>query len=259
MIYMIRNGILKLGRRILELRARKNVMSNSALWPILKSYMEQTTSTGCQFIDYETLYNYVRRWKPQEILECGTGTSTIVIACALMENYKETGETGRVTSMEENEKWFDIAKGLTPEKLCEFVDLRLSETIESGYMIYRGMRYKDVPERPYDFVFIDGPLTSKTSDGTKSSDIDYLHIIRNSEIPVRGIIDCRFATCYVFQKILGVKKVKFDAYRNLGFIEPCTKDDLLVINKNTPRSLNASKRILRKTQFHLNMEPPVER
>lgn len=75
----------------LERNAEKKIKANPALWKLLQAYIEKSSSTGCSFSDYLVLYNWVRRHKPKEILECGTGMSTVVLAHALKENYQEEG------------------------------------------------------------------------------------------------------------------------------------------------------------------------
>ena len=251
MIYTVRKRIINFCKRILERKARKRILSNKGLWSILQTYLAQTKSTSCQYKDYDVLYRYVRQWKPQEILECGTGASTVVLAYALMENEKEDGKVGRITSMEEWQEWFDMADNLMPDILRKYVDIRLSPTVEDGYMFYRGMRYSEVPKRQYDFVFTDGPYIIAPSDGTKTCDFDFISIVRHSETPVGGIVDGRLTTCYVLQNILGPKIFKFDVFRNLGYIKPCTKHDLNVITKASSIALAHSRRIIKNTRFYI--------
>jgi hypothetical protein len=254
MIYSLRKAIISFIRSTIEAKARQRILSNKGLAALLTDYLAQTTSTGCQYKDYDSLYRYIREHKPKEVLECGTGVSTLVIAYALMENEQESGIVGRVTSMEEWQEWFDMATTLMPDTLKKYVDIRLSPTIEDGYLFYRGMRYRDVPERQYDFVFIDGPYANATSDGTKTCNFDFINLVRRSETPVGGIVDGRLTTCYVLQNILGPKKFRFDVFRNLGYIQPCTKDDLLLIKKASPSVLAHSKRILKKTHFYIKRD-----
>jgi len=59
------------------------------LWKGLVKYTEKTGSAGCSMMDYYALYKQIRNIKPLEVLECGTGVSTLVIAHALMENERE--------------------------------------------------------------------------------------------------------------------------------------------------------------------------
>jgi predicted O-methyltransferase YrrM len=253
--FVLRKQLLKAGGRILERRARARLQQNEGLWSTLQKYLEGTQSTGCQHTDYEALYEYVRREKPREILECGTGVSTVVIAHALMENAEEDRISGRVTSMEEIESWFEMAAGLLPDSLREYVDLVLSPTIEDGYVVFRGVRYRDVPDRRYEFVFTDGPTTAAPSDGTRCANFDYLHIVRRADHPVFGIIDKRLSTCYVLQKVFG-DNFRYDPYRELGYVGPCTRNDMRTITRSSSIALAHSKRLLRRTRFHLVTEPP---
>lgn len=86
-------------RKLSQIRSQRKLRKNAELWVALHEYLRKSESTGCGFIDYACLYETIRATMPVEILECGTGVSTLVIAHALMENEKETGVAGRVTSM----------------------------------------------------------------------------------------------------------------------------------------------------------------
>jgi len=176
------------------------------------------------------LYNYVRQHKPKEILECGTGVSTIPMAFALMENERDFNYCGRITSMEEHEEWYNIAQTQLPFELKKYVEIILSPKVEDYYYLFRGVKYKQVPDRKYDFVFVDGPTTSSPIDGQKTFDFDFINVVRRSSEPVFGIIDCRKSTAYVLNKILG-GKVRVDYVRNMSYIGQCTKHDLLSTNE----------------------------
>jgi hypothetical protein len=157
------------------------------------------------------------------------------MACALIEN-KTEGYRGRITSMEEVEEYCDMAKELLPGKLKDYVELIHSPCIEDYYSIFRGVRYRDTPERTYDFVFVDGPKYIAPSDGMMTFDFDYIHVVRKSEQPVFAIVDKRVSSCYVFQKLLGPDKVRYSVIYHLGFVGPCTKYDLKEIDHREPSS-----------------------
>lgn len=239
-----------------ETLARKEVTSNILLWETLQKYLEKSTSTGCSFLDYKTLYNYVREHKPTEILECGTGVSTIVMATALMENVKD-GVSGRITSIEDQEKYFAIAQQLLPEHLSPYIDLCLCPRKEYYISFYRGVGYDDLPERPYDFVFIDGPDFDAPSDGNITFDFDYINILKASNKPVAALLDGRLSTAYVLQNILGVEAVRYDPVTQLSTIGPCTKDDILLFESSS--ALKDSIRLNTNTRFQLDMEPKRKR
>lgn len=217
----IHRRLRKLNQKILKQKMEKNV----DLMSVLNDYLKKSQSTGCDMSDYFCLYSYVREHKPKEVLELGTGASTVVIAHALMENHKETGVQGRVTSMEDIPKYFEMARSLFPEKYKNYAEIILSESAIDFYAMFRGIHYKNIPTRQYNFVFIDGP-DYKTSDGSITFDFDFINVVKNSDTPVVAFIDRRFTTCYVLEQIFGEKNFKFDYLNGLGIVGPVTKKDL---------------------------------
>ncbi len=213
-------------RRWSEWYAKFYLKRHPKLWKELVKYTEKTGSTGCNMMDYYVLYKQIRNIKPLEVLECGTGVSTLVIAHALMENERESGKHGRVTSMEEIVEWADMAENLLPEVYRNRVDIVVSPTVEDYFSMFRGMRYRDVPKREYDFVFVDGPKYVSPYDNHPNFDFDYLHILRNSKTAVAGLIDQRVSTVFVLQQLLGKDKIRYSPALGLGYISACSKDDL---------------------------------
>ena len=126
--------------------------------------------------------------------------------------------------MESKREWFEMAVALLPAELAPFVDLRYSERAEYCHSIFRGVGYAEVPERRYEFVFVDGPSTMGF-DGTRAFDFDILNVIKRADWPVRGLVDQRIGTMYVLEKILG-HCVTYDALRLLGIVGPCTAADI---------------------------------
>ena len=206
--------------------AKHNLHLNQGLWQVFQSYKTISKSTGCNYSDYWRLYCHIREKKPVEILECGTGVSTILMAYALKENESETGIKGCITSMEDIESWYTHAAAIIPPDLAEYIDLVFSERTEYYHSIFRGVGYKKIPSRPYDFVFIDGPGTLAPSDKTISFDFDYINVVKNSEKPIFAILDKRLGTAYVLQKIFGLDKVKYFPALGLSYIGPCSKKDI---------------------------------
>ncbi len=213
-------------RALSERRARAALRADAPLWSALQAYVRSTQSTGCGFIDYAELHAAIRKQKPKEVLECGSGVSTLVIAHALMQNEQETGLRGRVTSMDEYEAWSDQAAALLPATYSPYVDFRVSPTVEDRVSMFRGVRYRDVPAREYSFVFVDGPSYKSPEDGVPTFDFDFLHVLKKAKVPVGGLIDKRVSTCFVLQQLLGCRKVKYAPARGLGFVAPCVSSDL---------------------------------
>ena len=223
---VLKKPVFKSTRSIYDRQALKKIKKNTTLYQILADYIKRSESTGCSHFDYWTLYNTIRKNKPAEILECGTGVSSIAMAYALMENEQEGNLAGRITSMEDVELWYQKAKDLIPDKLRPYIDIIHSPKVEYCHSIFRGVGYQDIPQRAYEFVFVDGPETTAPSDGTLAFDFDLINVVKNSDQPVSAIVDKRAATSYVFQKLFGIDKVKFDARCDLCFVGPVTKADL---------------------------------
>jgi hypothetical protein len=72
------------------------------------------------------------------------------------------------------------------------VEIVLSETVEDAFSLFRGVRYRDVPDRAYDFVFVDGPGYT-TKDGYVTFDFDLIKAVAAAEAPIRAVIDKRSA------------------------------------------------------------------
>lgn len=222
-----------------ERAAIKSLKMNKDLWFDLNEYLKSTSSSGCSFIDYSYIYDFVIKHRPREILECGTGVTTLVIAHAM----KKANINGRITSMESHKEWYEMAKDLFPKKLTKYVDFVLSPVIEDFYSFFRGSRYKSIPKRSYDFVFVDGPSTTSSSDKTHLFNYDFFHILKTTEKPLQAIIDKRLSTVWFLQKVLG-DKVTYDPIRKLGIVKPSTNKDILSISTINPsqafeKSLNS--------------------
>ena len=238
--------------RVIHARNSLNrLKQNRELWSTLTEYLLSSESTGCSYSDYWVLYDYIREHKPKEILECGTGVTTVVMAYALMENEKHDNVEGRITSMEDQKTWYQQAVKLMPRQLEQYVDFVHSTKREYCYSIFLGVGYQDIPDRTYDFVFIDGPGTTAPSDGTRSFDFDYINVVMRSDKLVFGIIYKRLGTCFVLQKVFGVDKLKYDPKLGLGFVGPCTKKDIR--SQISSESFLHCIRVFGKNDFNLRM------
>jgi hypothetical protein len=234
----------------------KMLKKNQILYQTLTNYLKLSDFTGCNYYDYWILYEYVRRFKPKEILECGTGASTLVMAHALMENTQEGQAAGRITSMEDVESWYQHAKKLIPDQLKPYIDLICSPKVEYCYSIFRGVGYQEIPERDYQFVFVDGPETTAPSDQIHTFDIDLIHVVKKANQPVFALVDKRVTTCYVYQKVFGTDKVKYNPRCDLGFVGPLTHSDLK--SKIGTGSFAHRFRLLGRTRLDFYLKPQPE-
>jgi len=212
----------------LEERARRELKKHDALWRDLSKYLDHTISSGASYADYWLLYSYIRNKRPKEVLECGTGVTTIILAHAMKDNDVSGAGGGRITSMENVPECYRSATELMPKHLKAYVDINLSEKVEDAYSFFRGVRYKEIPDRPYDFVFIDGPGISAPSDGHGTFDFDFIRVLERSRGPLSALVDTRLGTCFVLAHILRQGCITYDYKHDVGLVGPCTKEDLLL-------------------------------
>lgn len=101
------------------------------------------------------LYQAIRTRKPQYVLECGSGASTLIIGHALKEN-----GSGQLISIDENveysRKIMEIVGSEYP--ISTHIETIVSDSFEGVI----GCRYAKIPDHAYDFVFVDGPTTPTT-------------------------------------------------------------------------------------------------
>lgn len=225
----IKTKILRLARRFNRRRAIDGLKRHPKLWEEVNNYMIKTKSTGVSWSDFYELYCAVRRLKPKNILELGPGASTIVMGMALMENEKE-GFPGKITAMEELDFYLKMSQELLPDFLKNYVEYCLSTRVDYCYEIYRGVRYENVPERDYDFIFVDGPEHTSPTDSQFTFDADLIYQLQRSKVKISAIVDYRLSSSYVFQKLLGRENVRFNLINELCFINDVSKEDLRSLN-----------------------------
>ena len=187
-------------------------------------YTGSSGVTGASMSDFLTLYEHVRTHKPKEILELGTGVSSVVLAYALLANAAEGHQLGRITSMEEDEQWHRTATEKLPQNLRHIVDIIHSPKIDGIYKLFRGVRYTEIPDRPYDFVFSDGPERHSPLNNDKLFDLDLILVVMRSERSIRAIVDNHYLTFYVLQKVFGLKHARYSASHRLMFVGPVNKN-----------------------------------
>ena len=209
----LRERIAHVYRRTAERRAHRRLASHPPLRDILGI---ATGTTGADYSDYWALYAYIKRHRPRHVLEFGPGVTTLIMAQALLEN-----GAGHLTSMEDVPGYYEGAKRRIPPHLQPLIDLRLSAKVEKRYGPFAGVGYADIPERAYDFVFVDGPHY----DNKTAYDADLLEIIAKSETPVTAMIDYRLASCFIYRLALG-HKFKYSRLRKLGYVDRATKHSL---------------------------------
>lgn len=202
---------------------RLKTINNGELWSFLDAYRQKSHFSGTYYYKYLKLYQLISRHKFKEILECGSGVSTIIIAFALRHN-----GSGRVTSMEQHSgEYFQRLLDIFPREPESFVEFKTSSIFLDHYGFLRGVRYSEVPERPYDFVFIDGPSTASPTDGEPTFDFDFISVIRRPLMgKMRALIDNRKSTEWALRQIFGESNVKYHSTSSLGYVKAVDKSDM---------------------------------
>ena len=192
-------------------RARRQVLANDALRELVTV---DSRTTGANFYDYWLLYSHIRKAKPREVLELGPGVTTLVIAQALHEN-----GGGRVTAMEDIPRWHEATDEIIPDRLRPYIDLRLSPCRETHWGPFRGKAYGEIPERDYEFAWIDGPSYDKS----REFDADILEVVARSDRPITAYVDGRLASCFFFGLVFG-RRFKHDYLRDVGYLKASRHD-----------------------------------
>ncbi len=231
-------------------RAEAKLRKMPALWADIGHYVAISSATGASMSDYLTLYEEVRRLKPVEVLELGTGVSTVVLVHALMANAAEGLPMGRVTSMEESADWTAMARSALPEHIATHAELLHSPKIDGIYKMFRGVQYTEIPDRPYTFVFSDGPQRHSPVNGDKLFDLDLIHIVRRSGRMVNALVDNHYLTFYVLQKVFGPELARYDVSKRLMFVGPVRDADVRHLKKE---NFLPDLRLFGRTELKLRM------
>ena len=188
---------------------------------VIDAYQKQTKSTGTK---YPTLYKAVKtilKKRPQWILESGTGTSTLVLAETALHLIKHNPDyQGQIVSMESIEEWHTMAQKLLPQKYRDIVDIRLGKRQTYEYSMFRGYIHSNIPDEPFDFVFLDGP--SYEDDKGSSTCMDAVKVrIDSDKQMISCVVDTRVSSVFMMQQILGLETIRYyPIFRTCSFDMP---------------------------------------
>ena len=127
-----------------------------------KLNLEKNNLFKPDYIDLINLYNQINKLKPKNILELGSGQSTIVIAKIVSELSKE-GYECNFYSLDQEEKYLDNTIQCMPKelkKITNFFHRNLYTSVLNGKLM---SFYENLPDIDFDFVYEDRRDHQKTA------------------------------------------------------------------------------------------------
>ena len=128
-------------RRKRELLSKKEIkkIDNGKLYTFLEYTIKKSKSTGCEYSDYLTIWDDLHKNKPKNILECGSGISSVVFAYYVSK--LQEPDKVKFVSMESIDFWHKQILKIFPKELMDFVQFNLSERVETLYNDVLGSHY----------------------------------------------------------------------------------------------------------------------
>lgn len=181
-------------RKALGPRARQEFMAHLRLPKDLRRAislgLKETNSTGCTVWELERLWRSMLDVRPSRAVEFGSGISTLVIAHAVRK-LADAGHVTRFVTMEQSAAYQENLLAWFPQELRSYVDFRRSDAVaeltSDGALAFS---YRDTPDEPFDWCFVDGP--DLPSCGATWFDADVLRLNKGQGLVIH--IDGRLST-----------------------------------------------------------------
>jgi hypothetical protein len=155
------------------------------------------------------LYRHVVETRPAEVLELGSGISTIVLGYAA-KRVRTKGQPCRITSMEEDAFYHGDLSKLLPDDIRPCVDLILSPTEDRCIEGRIGRFYRDKPERPYTMLFIDGPRVPEANTDSRYFDGDILDAMAWTNGSLTAFVDGRYHVASAIRHLAPLARIECD-------------------------------------------------
>lgn len=181
----------------------------------------KSDSRGGEWSDYLEIYQTIRRNKPTEALELGSGVTSFVIAYALHKNKNENGVQGKLTSMENLEFFHEQIKSFFPHEFSSYVNFVLSERKEKMYGDdLLGCYYESIPDISFDFIFVDGPAERLSKTSKKAFNSDLINLVKDRKLTsFVGLIDQRISAYRAYKKLLPEITLRYMPLRKMTFFK----------------------------------------
>jgi hypothetical protein len=93
----------------------------------------------------------------------------------------------------------------------------------------RGSSYEDIPQHPYDLIFVDGP--DVMDEGRETCNLTFVDFVSQSETPIVGITDKRLSTVLAHRIAVGAENAAYSPYFEMSVTRPVSKRDFLIGKK----------------------------
>lgn len=175
----------------------------------------KSNSTGGEWSDYKKLYDEIKSHKPRIILELGSGISSLVICYAI----KKNRINAQLISMEENKFYFNQIREIFPRKYQNLVNFVLSNRKEKFFNNTIGSFYENIPNKNYDFIFIDGPTEREKKFSKKTFNADIIRLIEEFNLSnFRALLDQRITTYWEYKKFKYLR-IRYNVFDKLSYIK----------------------------------------
>jgi len=178
----------------------KNIEEYKNIENIIRDF-RSSGGLGGDFQIYKlmSLKQLIVKENPKNILELGSGSSTVIFA-----DYIRNNPGTHLTSLDESEHWCNNTKRLANISENESrIEIIFAPRIDNIYSNPKETKYEYIVTKPYDFVLIDGPslaingIRDKTTINTNIFDIIDIHP------PKIILVDIRKSTVDEIQKRFG--------------------------------------------------------
>ena len=203
-------------------------IDNGRLLSYINLLISESKSTGCEYSDYYSLWQVLNEKKPNLILECGSGISTVVFGYYSLKESNSENQI-KIISLEEQKKYYDNINKIYPKDLKQNVEFLLRDRKEKLYDGNLGSYYDDIPDLNYDFIYVDGPVDRKVFNDKKhpkTFNADLINILLKGGCKINAALDQRIHTYRVYRKLLTKSKVKYSVVKKLTFLNDLTINDV---------------------------------
>jgi hypothetical protein len=203
MKYVRLRNLWQVRRFVGELRARRRLQTETAMWSGLAPILKRSASVGCTFYELDVLYHHIVEHRPEWILELGSGISTIVMGYAANQ-VRAGGRQCTIVSLEQHESYFNDLGKLIPSEIAGSIELIHSpvEVFDIGNGEFIAGRYTKKPKHNYGLVFVDGPQNLQYRSDSKYLDGDLLDAIDWNADGFVAFLDGRAGTLANLRKLM---------------------------------------------------------